>query len=176
MLERARASRIARGWCRFRRSPRARRDRVGGFRGDGRGGCATVFRRRNSDRRCRPSCRARWMKPGGLDFAISLHEEDRALSCGGALNAGAVSKRSGRQPASRFGGDRTRAPRSGDRDRLGRAGSCRTRFHGRVARTCPRGAQALRQCHLRGDAASFHARRKRRADLGSQRQNEPAAA
>lgn len=30
-----------------------------------------------------------------LDFAISLHEEDRALSCLGALNAGAVSKRLG---------------------------------------------------------------------------------
>ena len=30
-----------------------------------------------------------------LGYAISLHEEDRALSCGGALNAGAVSKRLG---------------------------------------------------------------------------------
>jgi dihydroorotase len=30
-----------------------------------------------------------------LDFAISLHEEDRALSCHGALNAGAVSKHLG---------------------------------------------------------------------------------
>ena len=30
-----------------------------------------------------------------LGYAVSLHEEDRALSCNGALNAGAVSKRLG---------------------------------------------------------------------------------
>src|SRR5271156_1663908 len=30
-----------------------------------------------------------------LGYAVSLHEEDRALSCEGALNAGAVSKRLG---------------------------------------------------------------------------------
>src|SRR5713226_3924857 len=30
-----------------------------------------------------------------LDYAVSLHEEDRALSCDGALNAGEVSKRLG---------------------------------------------------------------------------------
>ncbi len=34
-------------------------------------------------------------KTGRLGYAISLHEEDRGLSCGGALNAGAVSKHLG---------------------------------------------------------------------------------
>ncbi len=110
-----------------------------------------------------------------LGYAVALHEEDRALSCGGALNVGAVAEQSGRQRLCAFGGAATRAARSRDSDRLGRGGSCRPRIDRRVTRTHPRRAPTWRASHLRGDAASFHLGRKRRADLGAERENEPAA-
>ena len=111
-----------------------------------------------------------------LGYAISLHEEDRALSCEGALNAGAVSKHLGVSGYPGFGRIATRASRSRGSDRLRRGSACRPRIHGRVARTYSRRAPAWGASHLRSDASSLHVRRQRRADLGAECEDEPATA
>ncbi len=54
-----------------------------------------------------------------LGYAVSLHEEDRALSCEGALNAGAVSKRLGVSGYPDSAESQRSAPRSRACDRLG---------------------------------------------------------
>ena len=101
-----------------------------------------------------------------LGYAVALHEEDRALSCNGALNAGAVSKHLGvsgypdSAESQRVRRDLALAIGSGAAVHV-----CHVSTR-RVARTHPRCTPAWRASHLRSDAASFHPGRKRGDDLG----------
>ena len=86
--------------------------------------------------------RARCDEIARLDFAISLHEEDRALTDNGAVNAGEVSKRLGVTGVSDVGRDRTHPARPRARDRHRGAGPYRASSRtARVARAGPRGAR-----------------------------------
>ena len=93
-----------------------------------------------------------------LGYAVSLHEEDRALSCDGALNAGEVSQAARSQRLYRFSGIRARPARSGACDWLGRRGSHCARVNRRIVRSDSSCAPARGKCHMRSDAASFCAR------------------
>ena len=99
------------------------------------------------------------------------------LSCNGAFNAGAVSKRLGVSGYTRFGRDRS-ACGATSRWRSARARRSISRTSRRAeSLELIRAARAHgAQRHLRGDAASFHARRKRGAALGPEREDESAAA
>ena len=110
-----------------------------------------------------------------LGYAVSLHEEDRALSCNGALNAGAVSKQLGvsgypdSAESQRVRRDLAIAIGSGAAVHVCACVDCR------VARTHSRRAPAWRTGHLRSDAASFHPGRKCCDDLGNECKDESAA-
>ena len=136
-------------------------------------GCFPTTAFRSTTKSC---CRRAAMHRAALGFAISLHEEDRDLSGEGAANAGEVSKRLGVAGIPPSAETRARAARPRARDRRRRPGPYRACLDRRIVRAGPRSARARRQCHLRGHAASFQARRARGARMGPERQDESAAA
>ena len=93
-----------------------------------------------------------------LDRAISLHEEDRALTAAGAMNAGAVADHlglAGIPPSA----ESSRGPaRSRDRARCGRGRAHRAYLDGRSAGTRARSASRRGGGDLRSRAPSLYAR------------------
>ncbi len=83
-------------------------------------------------------------KAGVLGLAISLHEEDRDLVCGGAINAGPVADTLGRRGDCAAGGERAGAARSDAGNRGGQEGPYRAYFDPGIDRDGARGARARR--------------------------------